>query len=229
MKKHFQISESVELGLILAVAGGFMDAYSYMCRGKVFANAQTGNILLFGVNLSSGDFKTAFHYTLPVISFACGILLSDLVRHHLKSITLFHWRQISVGFEIIILFCVAFFTQKQNIIANCLTSLACGIQVESFRKIHGNGIATTMCIGNLRSAMENISNYCFDNKKKSLDRSILYLMVILFFTIGAIIGNILIKYMNEKAIWVCCGILLVAFVIMFIDREKNERKAKQKA
>ncbi|MFR1872716.1 MAG: YoaK family protein, partial [Coprococcus sp.] len=47
MKRSRQMSESIRLGIILALSGGFMDAYSYMCRGKVFANAQTGNILLF--------------------------------------------------------------------------------------------------------------------------------------------------------------------------------------
>ena len=52
MKHKFQISESIRLGAILALSGGFMDAYSYMERGEVFANAQTGNMLLFGVHLS---------------------------------------------------------------------------------------------------------------------------------------------------------------------------------
>lgn len=52
MKFSKQMSESIKLGVILAIAGGFMDAYSYMCRGKVFANAQTGNILLFGIYMS---------------------------------------------------------------------------------------------------------------------------------------------------------------------------------
>ena len=54
MKHSMQISESIGLGTILALSGGFMDAYSYIERGKVFANAQTGNMLLFGVNLSEG-------------------------------------------------------------------------------------------------------------------------------------------------------------------------------
>ena len=46
MKHSKQMSESIRLGIVLAVAGGFMDAYSYMCRDEVFANAQTGNMLL---------------------------------------------------------------------------------------------------------------------------------------------------------------------------------------
>ena len=51
MKKKISVCEnSMVLVYILAMSGGFMDAYSYMCRGEVFANAQTGNILLMAVN-----------------------------------------------------------------------------------------------------------------------------------------------------------------------------------
>ena len=39
MERAKQISESIEMGAIMALAGGFMDAYSYIGRGGVFANA----------------------------------------------------------------------------------------------------------------------------------------------------------------------------------------------
>ena len=45
MKKAMQMSESVEVAIFLALSGGLMDAYSYLLRGEVFANAQTGNML----------------------------------------------------------------------------------------------------------------------------------------------------------------------------------------
>ena len=50
-EKRLQMSESFFLTAILAIVGGFLDAYSYLMRGHVFANAQTGNIVLFGVYL----------------------------------------------------------------------------------------------------------------------------------------------------------------------------------
>ena len=56
MKHSLQMSETLRLGIILALSGGFMDAYSYLERGNVFANAQTGNLLLFGVNLAEGNY-----------------------------------------------------------------------------------------------------------------------------------------------------------------------------
>lgn len=69
------ISETVCIGILLALSDGFMDAYSYMARGQVFANAQTGNILLFGIALSSGRWGRAMAYLLPVVSFAAGIFV----------------------------------------------------------------------------------------------------------------------------------------------------------
>ena len=45
MKHSKQMSESVRLGILLALSGGLMDAYSYIVRDRVFANAQTGNML----------------------------------------------------------------------------------------------------------------------------------------------------------------------------------------
>ena len=78
------MSESIRLGIILALSGGFMDAYSYMCRGKVFANAQTGNILLFGIYMSERQWDMAIRYLIPVIAFVTGIGVADLVRMKMK-------------------------------------------------------------------------------------------------------------------------------------------------
>lgn len=215
-----QMSESIRLGIILALAGGFMDAYSYMCRGKVFANAQTGNILLFGICLSEQRFHTAVRYLLPVIAFVIGIGLADLVRMNMKEKSIFHWRQLAVMSEACVLFGVCFIPQEYNLIANSMTSLACGIQVESFRKIHGNGIATTMCIGNLRSATQQMCEYFQTKRKEHLRKGCLYYGIIFCFVVGAVIGNICVKYFAEKALLICVGILCLSFVMMFVDREK---------
>ena len=212
------MSESIRLGIILALSGGFMDAYSYMCRGKVFANAQTGNILLLGINISERNWHMALHYLVPVLAFAIGIALADLVKIRTKDLTLLHWRQISVFCEAVILLSVSFIPQDFNLVANALTSLACGIQVESFRKIHGNGIATTMCIGNLRSGTAALSMYLRDKKKEQLRQAGYYFGVILAFAIGAGIGGVFSMLYGIHVIWISCGLLLVSFLLMSLEK-----------
>ena len=118
MKRAKQTSESIELGILLALSGGFMDAYSYLARGQVFANAQTGNMLLFGVNLASGQFQNSLHYLCPVLAFGLGIFLAEFV--HFQKIQKVHWRQVTLLIEIIILFGVGYISFEQNLLANSL-------------------------------------------------------------------------------------------------------------
>ena len=222
LKFSKQMSESIKLGVILAIAGGFMDAYSYMCRGKVFANAQTGNILLLGINISERNWHMALHYLVPVLAFAIGIALADLVKIRTKDLTLLHWRQISVFCEAVILLSVSFIPQDFNLVANALTSLACGIQVESFRKIHGNGIATTMCIGNLRAGIHAAAEFGFSRKREDRNRAITYFTVILAFALGAVLGNLAIAQWGTWAILGSSALLLVCFGLMFFQGKEGE-------
>ncbi len=214
MKRTKQMSESIRLGMLLAASGGFMDAYSYLVRDRVFANAQTGNILLFGVNLSEGNFGAAARYFFPVFFFAMGIAMAEIV--HLKRTELLHWRQTAVLIEALILAAVAFLPLTMNPLANSLTSFACGIQVESFRKIRGNGIATTMCIGNLRSGTQSLCQFFSEKDRERLRDALLYYGIILCFVAGAVLGNFLIRGMGERAILCCSGFLLFVFFLMFV-------------
>ena len=45
------MSDTFHAAVFVTLSGGFQDAYTYICRGKVFANAQTGNIVLLSAAL----------------------------------------------------------------------------------------------------------------------------------------------------------------------------------
>ena len=51
IKIHKQPSDTFRLGMLLSMTGGFVDAYTFILRGRVLANAQTGNIVFFGLRL----------------------------------------------------------------------------------------------------------------------------------------------------------------------------------
>lgn len=224
--KAIQTSESLELALVLALSGGLMDAYSYLARGKVFANAQTGNLLLLGVNLSTGNWDVIGRYLSPIIAFALGCIASELIRHRHKHDSPkepgIHWRQHVVLGEIVLLAIVACLGPDYNLIANSLTSLACGMQVQAFRKLHGHAFATTMCIGNLRSGTQELVEY-FDGKKIShLQTAGLYYGVVVTFVIGAVLGNALLVHLGLHTIAISCFLLGIGWLLMHRD---NHRKA----
>ena len=225
-KKKVQMSESAVVNLILALSGGCMDAYSYLYRGEVFANAQTGNMLLFGVNAAGGDFAGAMKYFWPVIIFTVGIILADFIRSRIQDVHV-HWRQIVLVGEILLLFAVCWIPQSQNDLANMLISLACGMQVETFRSFRGNGIATTMCIGNLRSGTYNFDKYMQTHQKQYMKKAIVYFGVIFFFMLGAIIESIFIKHFDKHALYFSVFLLIVACILMIIRQEDEAEEDKE--
>ncbi len=196
-----------------------MDAYSYLGRGRVFANAQTGNLLLLGVHLSAGDFSAVTRYALPVLGFVVGCALAHELK--LRMPRGLHWRQYALVAEVLLLLAVSFMPDELNLLANSLTSLACGMQVQAFRKLHGRPFATTMCIGNLRSGTQALVSYVHGRGRVHLRTAALYYGVIACFVAGAVLGNWLLGLLGLAAIRVSCLALLVAMALMFQDREAS--------
>ena len=219
MRRHGQMSEAMPTGIFLTLSGGFQDAYTYYTRGKVFANAQTGNIILLGHNAMNGDFTDAFRYLAPVLAFAGGIYISEVIRGIYREYGKLHWRQIVVVLEILLLFVVGFLPQSMNMAANILVSFVCAMQVEAFRKMKGSAYASTMCIGNLRSATEMLYRYRHTKEKGCLEKCLRYYGVILVFGIGAALGSFMTSLFEERTIWISCGFLFVCFCIMFIKED----------
>lgn len=218
---HGQMSDKFRSAVFIILSGGFQDAYTYCCRGGVFANAQTGNIVLMSAALFRGEWDSVMKYLVPILSFLVGIAVAELVHIHYKRFEKMHWRQIVLIEEIILLFAVGFIPETLNAIANALVSFVCALQVQTFHKIHGQPYASTMCIGNMRGGMEALCAYFRCRDREVLQKALTYFAVILVFAAGAGIGSVVSNTLGSGAIWICCVLLSVSFCLMFI-REKQE-------
>lgn len=225
MKEKKQMSESIPVILLLTLVGGFQDAYSYNMRSHVFANAQTGNIVLFTQNLAFGDFERACHYFFPIIAFVLGVYYSERLRRAKLFENILHWRQGVLFIETIFLVIVGFLSENFNDLANILMSFTCAMQVNSFRKLHGQSLATTMCIGNMRSATELLYHYRLTKDPEYLTKSLRYYMVIFVFAGGAALGAWTSQCFKLRAIWIAAILLMIVLCLMFIriKKESEER------
>lgn len=218
-----QMSESFLTAAFLSLSGGLQDAYTYIYRGHVFANAQTGNIVLLSQSIAERNWTQTLEYLIPLSFFAFGIAAAELLRFRYQSTTRIHWRQLVLLFEIAILFAVGFMPETCDLIANGIVSFACAMQVQTFRKVKGYSFASTMCIGNLRSCMESLCVYARTRDKHVLHKSACYLGIILMFAVGAGVGGHCIALFGMRTIWFSCLLLLISFLIMFIKEEEKER------
>ena len=106
-----------------------------------------------------------------------------------------------------------------DVLANVLMSFACAMQVNSFRKFRGIPCATTMCIGNMRSATEMLCKYHITKDKTLRKKSMHYYFVILIFTVGAAAGAVMSRAIGLHSIWIAGALLAGGFVLMFVREE----------
>ncbi len=215
-ERSIQMSEAYSLGVLLTVGGGFLDAYTYFTRGGVFSNAQTGNLVLLAIRLAQGDLTALPRYLPPILSFALGIVVAELIRDYFRVSHTLHWRQAVVALETLILLVTAFIPQGPwDAAVNAAVSFVCAMQVECFRKIRGNALATTMCTGNLRSGTELLYHGLRGRDITALKRSFQYYGIILCFLLGGALGVWATGVFAELAILLCCGMLVIIFLAMF--------------
>ena len=212
-----QMSDSFRAAVFIILSGGFQDAYTYICRGGVFANAQTGNVVLMSTALFQREWAAVLKYLVPVLSFLVGTAVAEVVHIRLKTYEKLHWRQIILLCEIIL---VGFLPPAVEPLANALVSFVCAMQVQTFHKVRGHAYASTMCIGNLRSGMEALCAYFRVRDKVILQKALTYFGVILVFGVGAGAGSVLTLALGCKAVWVCCILLSVSFGMMFVPERK---------
>lgn len=215
-----QMSEAFINSAFLALSGGFQDAYTYNVREHVFSNAQTGNVVLMSQYIMAGEWGAAIRYLLPLLAFAIGVMMAERIQYSYKYAKKIHWRQGILLIEMCILFVVGFLPEKMNMSAAILVSLACAMQVQSFRKVEGYSYASTMCIGNLRNGMDALSVYIREKRPEQMKRCLYYFGIIFLFAVGAGIGgNFSMKY-GIRSIWISCILLLISFCIMHLEQLK---------
>lgn len=212
--RRIQRSETLAVGALLAVAGGLMDAYTYLCRG-VFANAETGNIVLLAIHAAQGEWSKAGTYLVPIFAFFSGILVAEVLRARRPGKSRFHWRHTVLAVEMVLLTAVSRVPQGQwNALVNVTVAFVCALQVESFRKVRGNPFASTMCTGNLRSGTEALYYGLVRRDREALERSACYFGVIACFILGASLGAALCKRMPAGALPAAALFQLAAFFLM---------------
>ena len=209
-----QTSESFRLSAVLSFSGGLQDAYTYNMRDQVFANAQTGNVVLMSQNFMQGNAAMGFHYMFPLLSFAAGIFVAEQIENRLKNSKGIHWRQIILLIEILMLSIVGVIPLKHNMIANMLVSFSCAMQVQTFRKVHGYGYASTMCIGNLRSGTAGLSHYLWNKDRESLNKALHFFGIIFIFAFGAGIGGVVSGAWGIRTIFISPVLLALVAVMM---------------
>ncbi len=210
--KEIDITETLGFGMLLAVIGGFMDAYSYIVRGNVFATGQTGNFVLAALSLAEQDFRGMGHAMVPIAAFWFGVFVAQHLYYTVFQKKHAIWKTVVLFAELIVLFGVGLLScSVPDILANTAISFSAALQFSSFRNFGENAAYTTIfCTGNMRSCAEMFYKGIVRKDKGCIKKAFHYAAILSAFFFGAIFGAMNAEIYHEKAIWVVCALIGLA-------------------
>ncbi|CRK81210.1 YoaK family protein [Neobacillus massiliamazoniensis] len=212
-------SNSVRLGVLLAVVGGFLDAYTFVSRDGVFANAQTGNIVLFAVKAANEEWEAALHYIPPVLAFILGVLVSQIVKiPHVRELLHSYRRSILILECLVLIFVGILPKSVPNLFVTVCIAFVSSLQISTFNKLDKWNYSSTMTTGNLRTATQAAYSAFIENNQEAKKQFKEFFVIIFSFLLGALIGTFSTKHIGDKSIWIAAGILVVALILYHRDR-----------
>jgi len=128
-----------------------MDAYAFVGHGGVFANAQTGNIVMLAAYATIGNWNRAMRHFPPIVTFIVGVAFAKFVISR-KSRIKFMPRLCCQVLELSALVTLtAFASRLPNVLVVPFISCVAGLQVGTFDSVTGWKFNSAMTTGNIKS------------------------------------------------------------------------------
>jgi len=149
---RFPREEALLVATLLAFAGGYLDSYTWITH-RVFANAQTANMLFLWIHAMAGEWVKALHYVPSLAAFALGVVMASLLRRVAGA----NAGPISLLIEIAFLILVAVLHNRLPDVAGTLgISFVAAMQAASFPRVESWAYSSVMATTNLRQTIEGL-------------------------------------------------------------------------
>ncbi|MFD1124956.1 YoaK family protein [Lentilactobacillus raoultii] len=217
-----QMNQDPRLAWILSFVGGFVDTYTFITRGGMFASAQTGNIIFLAANFANGNWHQGFLKAVTILAFWLGTMLAafwtKLMDHT------HYWRVAALIPELIILIILGIVpTSVSNYLVLPPLAVVMAIQNSLYDQVAGVGYANVMATANLKHAtLAGVTAFLYHNLR-SLHLSLIYTQAFGYFIAGAITCAFLIRLLNIQAIWLPALLVAIAISIhAFLIKQKEK-------
>jgi uncharacterized membrane protein YoaK (UPF0700 family) len=208
--------ETVPVALMLAFAGGYIDAYTWIVHG-VMANAQTANLVLLWVYGSIGDWTKALHFVPPILAFAVGIVIAAWLRRATGD----RASAISTLVEIVVLIAIGILHNRLPDLAVTLgISFVAAMQTAVLAKCEGAAHSSVMITGNMRQAIEGM--FAASSGSGSFRRSGVFAVLCGTFGPGAAVGAFATRQIPNLALGIPVTALLI--VLLRCDLHGDEAR-----
>lgn len=211
-------------GILISMIGGILETYTFLLRGGVFCNAQTGNIVLMMINIINGELFKGFLYSLSITAFIVGIFLSKFISEHLSKRHREEWHIFLILFIMILLIAVGFIPKDGgDYLANLLVSFICALFYNTYREAGGVVYSSVMCTNNLRIASSHFYDFIFLRKGDAAHRFLKYFLLLAAFVAGAAVQVFISKLWGVHSVIfgaAICGFMFIWEIYYKINKKK---------
>ncbi|APE14847.1 YoaK family protein [Mycolicibacterium pallens] len=213
---------TLRFALLLTAANGFLDAYTYLARGGVFANVQTANVILFALNMSHGKLTSALAHVWPILAFFAGVGLASYLKSGRVERYLAHPMRWTMLLQAVVLFVIGFVpaTVAHSYVTVPISFVA-AMQMGLFRNIGDFVYLPVATTGNLMRLVEAGYTGFVDHDATARQAFSTYAWLTVFFTGGAVIGAFATRAWSVHAIWIPAALLFVTLILFVIDERKG--------
>ncbi|WP_018334996.1 YoaK family protein [Actinomycetospora chiangmaiensis] len=214
--------EALGVGFLLSAVGGYLDAYTYVGYGGVFANAQTGNVVLLAIGLIRGEFAEALRHVPPLLSFLVGLGVAESLARPWARRALRRPARVVLGAEALVLAVVAALALPGTVVTVAVAFVA-ALQVSTFKKVGDVPYNATVTTGNLRSLVAEFASWVADRAPEARRRFGVLAGIVGSFAGGAALGAALTLTTDRLAGFVPAVAALVALTAIAVETRRRER------
>jgi uncharacterized membrane protein YoaK (UPF0700 family) len=216
-------STTLRFAIFLILANGFLDAYTYLARGGVFANVQTGNVILFAIELSGKNARGALSHLWPILAFLAGVLLSSHIKSGRVERIVGHPLRWTMAIQAAVLAIIGFVPHSvPHSYVTIPIAFVAGMQIGLFRSIGELTYIAVATTGNLMRFVEAGYSGLVDREDGSRSAFGTYGAVIAGFAGGAVIGGFATRTWGIHAIWLPAGFLALTLALFVIDERAGK-------
>jgi uncharacterized membrane protein YoaK (UPF0700 family) len=207
--------ETLYVALLLTAAGGFLDAFTWIAHGHVFANAQTANIVLLGLFAALGQWSQSLRHVPPIVAFILGVLTAYRLRIHASKSGKRREVLFSLVVEIVSLSVVAALPPHFSDVPIVLVvAFVAALQSSSFSRVEGFAYSSVMATGNLRWTFEPLVAGSWRSRDaQALHQASVFGAICATFAVGAGLGAFFTTRLVNAALVVPIVLLFLALIL----------------
>src|ERR1700712_1760867 len=204
--------------LLLTLSNGFMDAHTFVVRGGVFANVQTGNVIFAAIDAAEAKFGAAMAHVWPILAFVVGVTLAAHIKSGRVEKFVPHPLRWMMAVQVVVLVVIGFvpLSVAHNYVTVPIAFMA-AIQIGLFRNIGDLAYLPVSTTGNLMRFVEAGYDGIVGRTPGALRSSGVYGTVIVAFATGAVVGALASDAWGAHAVWMAAGILAATLLLFVVD------------